>query len=136
MMFCEVNRRTSGFESFTFPVSAFQKIRINRQEFSLSGKMYDIKSIQIIDNIILITAIHDAWEETIIGLVKQLFKSNPQQNNPMGNRILNLITSSYIASELNVNLKYGMNQPIKFPVISDPVISWDREVPCPPPEPS
>jgi hypothetical protein len=132
----EVYHRDSGFEYFTFPFKEFHRIQINKHEFTLAGKMYDIKSIQFAGDKILIIAMHDAWEEKIIGLIKQLFKINQHQSNPVSNLILSLITSAYITSELKTNIQCSFNYLIKYPPFNNSLISIGNEVSSPPPEPA
>lgn len=65
---------TESSINFVFTLSEFAKIRVNKKEFIVNGKMYDIENSVIKNNVISILARQDHKEDHLLVKLKAHFK--------------------------------------------------------------
>lgn len=122
------------FELLTLTFEEYQNSRINSDEISIHGKMYDVKSVVISGDSIRLLAINDYEEENILEKIKNFIEKSDLPNSALPNQLHKLITLVY----LQVTPEYLYYLPSHFIYIfhslSASISSCDSDIPSPPPK--
>ncbi|MEP7197078.1 MAG: hypothetical protein ABI851_11220 [Saprospiraceae bacterium] len=125
---------STQFQKLTLTLDDFQKYKINENEVSINGKMYDIKSIAISSDKLELIVINDEEEEDLIDKIKKTTSSANRQNNTIPNKLVDLLSLNYISSTSLLNLLLNNAQQAIFNSVNDIIISYKSEISTPPPE--
>ena len=129
-----LNCNTSRFQKLTLTLDDFQNSKINNNEISLNGKMYDIKSIKTSDDTVELIVLNDTEEESIIEIIKRIVGNENQQNRVLPNKLIQLLSLIYLSTTSQNNLLLDGIQQIIFQSFCETIVSHKTEIFSPPPE--
>ncbi len=89
-----VQKKQKGFQKLTLTVSEFRKSRLKKDEICYDGKMYDVKSYSISDNVVDLLVVHDTKEEMVARKIARLVHSGKRQSHMLDN-LVHLLTLVY-----------------------------------------
>jgi len=122
-----------SIEKLSLSISDFQKSKLSGDEISLNGNMYDIKSVSISGNTVVLEVINDTMEKAILTAINKSIDNNEIQNGNQTNHLFKLITSVYLsASDLSPFPTHEVSQ-LTFQVMSERISSQYQEITSPPP---
>ena len=108
--------------------------KINDHEISISGKLYDIKSVKTLNGKIELVVINDTREEKILEDIKKLAETCNRHNKNLPNHCFNLLTLFYIFTETADTSHELLCLTTAFQNYSDVVISHQPGIQSPPPK--
>lgn len=82
------------FEELSLSDDEYHKALIDKDELLISGKVYDIKSLHKSGERVVITAMEDKEEESVLRNIRKVVNSNGSKNIP--DELLSLLTITYI----------------------------------------
>lgn len=84
-MSIKIENSSSNFEVIRMPFTQYKTNLVDDKELSFNGKMYDIKSVQILCDSVEIVAINDVYEEKILEHIRGFIKNlgNFSHNTPI-----------------------------------------------------
>ena len=91
-----LNSNSSIDETFSLTLSNFNKQIVGKNEIEINGKRFDIKSLKIVENMVIFTAVHDQTEESILAQLNQYLKQSHHTKSKQAHQLQNLLTSNYI----------------------------------------
>ena len=83
-------------EAITLPLADFQKLGKGKHEITLGGRLYDIKSLSIKDDLVTLYVIHDKAEEGIIKKIKDFFSPAKDGQGKIPKYVQKLLAEKYI----------------------------------------
>ena len=92
-----INSYETDFQKITLSFNDYQKSKINENEIEIKGKMYDIKSINILNNKLELLVVNDSKEEQIIQKVKDFFNYSNQPKGKFSKQVSQLLSLNYIS---------------------------------------
>ena len=124
-----------SFQKISLSLKEYRANKINSREISITGKLYDIKSVKILKDKVELVVINDTREERILEDIKQFAETNNRNNRSLPNHCLNLLALFYIPSD-NMKLSHepAHHLPVVFQNYSDAIISHQSGIDSPPPK--
>jgi hypothetical protein len=90
-----LRKNEKPYEHIKLTVTEFNKVRINKKEIQLEGRLYDIKKSTTNGEIVSLIVVNDEKEQRIINRIKDLIpyghKSSPQQLSKIFDQLLSLV---------------------------------------------
>jgi hypothetical protein len=129
-----LNNSKTKFQKITLSLSEYQKSKINSHEISINGKMYDVKSVNILENNVKLLVINDSKEENILQKIKDFTNRTNQPNSDLPNQLQQLLSLNYLSPEI----KHFFFIPVfSINLFRQPnlnLVSNDSDIPSPPPK--
>lgn len=129
-----LNERKTCFQKITLSFFDYQKSKINAREICISGKMYDIKSINISEGIVVLLVIHDSKEENIISKIKKFAGRANQPGSDLPTKLQQLLSMCYLtphSCSMFFIPSFSINH---FPFSRLNLVTNDSEINTPPPQ--
>ncbi len=127
------NAQTS-FSEITLSVSEYKKDRVNSHEVSVDGKMFDVKSVNIAGDSVVLCVISDTREDNILRRIKELLSGSKQSKNNTPHQLRPIHALKYITPEAEDRICFEFpSVSILLSLVVTP-ISSDEEIPTPPPK--
>ncbi len=130
----KLNDCETAFEEITITLKPNETFKDPGKEFSMDGKMYDVKSISFEGNKVHLLVIHDTEEESVLSIIKNLINNNDSSKNPFSSQ-LNLLLSMVYFQEIT-DFDFSPSEKIlpDFPSYTESSFSTDAEILSPPPK--
>lgn len=86
----------SHFQQLTLSLEAYQKYKISEDEIEIDGKLYDIKSVTISGNRVILYALNDSSEEALLEEIRAFLTKNHPTESRLPETLQQLIFLSYL----------------------------------------
>lgn len=129
-----LNDSRTNFEKITLSLTDFKKCKINSEEISLNGKMYDIKSVSIVGDKAELLVVNDTWEEEIVVHINKFFNRNNQPNTSDSKKLQQLLTMKYLSPANENFFLVPVFSIVIFPSLDYHCRSACFDIPSPPPK--
>jgi hypothetical protein len=87
-------------EKFSFTPEEFEKVKRNNREITVEGRMYDIANLQHINNIIIVWALHDEKEDSLLSLITHLVEKPVEKGFPV--QVFQFLGMMYVVPEFEL----------------------------------
>ena len=87
---------TQDFQRFVFKKEEYQKVRVNDHEVRINDKMYDHGAPTFEGEMIVLLALHDEAEDSLISLFKELIESSSQDKKPVPSQLFSFLNLIFI----------------------------------------
>ncbi len=133
-MTIKLNDSKTTFEKITITLKENETFKDPGNEFSMDGKMYDVKYISFEGNKVHLLVIHDTEEESVLSIIKNLINNTNSSKNPFSSQ-LNLLLSMVYYQELT-DFVFSPSEKIlpDFLLYTESSFSADAEILSPPPK--
>lgn len=95
----EMKRAETELETIVLSPEEFQKSRLDAHEISVDGKMYDVQSVEVKNGMMVIRALNDRKEESLIGAIKKLIHHSRDHKGRIGSGLTQLSFLTYLAAD-------------------------------------
>lgn len=130
----DIDEIETCFEKMSISLEEYTASKINNKEVSIKGKMYDIKSVTISNNIVELVVINDTKEEKILERIKKLTEANHRHGRNLPYYCLNLTTLFYIYPDSPDITELPIFLHTSFRNYSDAIFSHYSGIQSPPPK--
>lgn len=86
----------------------YKKSKVNDREVKVNGKMYDIARIAIRNHQVLVYALHDEAEDSLLTLLNEMVERSSKDKRPVPSQLIQLLTLQFIASQTHVPSQTGI----------------------------
>jgi len=83
----------------TFTEEEFRKAKADDHEVKVDGKMYDIARIAFHENRVLVYALHDESEDSLLALLGAMVSRTSHDKKPVPSQLLQLLTLQFVLIE-------------------------------------
>lgn len=83
----------------TFTHEQFKNSKVDDHEVKVNGKMYDIARIEVRGDQVLVYALHDEAEDSLLTLLNEMVKRTEKDKKPVPHSLLHLITLQFVVFE-------------------------------------
>jgi len=111
----------------------YKKSKVNDREVKVNGKMYDIARIAIRNNQVLVYALHDEAEDSLLTLLNEMVERSSKDKKPVPSQLIQLLTLQFITSQTHVPSQTGIWVEHHTPYIT-PLPAIDGGIESPPPQ--
>ena len=122
------------FQRITLSYSDYHKYKLSNNELSINGDMYDIKSVSMVNNQVILLAVHDHTEEEIIEKINKLLNNTNTRKSQLPDQLQQLLSLNYLVESITQIFL----SPLSFNCIfyfDDPdLVSNDKVILSPPPQ--
>lgn len=129
-----IRKSTSIVETLSMSRSEFAKSLVDNKEIRYKGKMYDIRSMSILNDSVHLMVVHDTKEENILKKIKNLFSDHHSQKNKVPQVLIQLLSLDYIQHTVNLNPFITHHVVSLNHHFSENILSQNSEILLPPPE--
>ena len=124
----------SKFENLKLSLSNFNNNKINSHEIMYNGTMYDIKSIKISGDNVLLTVLTDYDESGLVQKIKNYFGIDNKHDSKIPEKLTKLFSLIYIIPSINFTvLLSNVNQNLFFS-FSESIVNNFSDILIPPPK--
>lgn len=124
----------SKFEYLNFSLSNFNDCKINSHEILYNGIMYDIKSIKISGDNVLLKVLADDDESRLVQKINNYLGIDNKQDSKIPEKLTKLFSLIYIIPSINFTvLLNNINQNLFFS-FSESIVNNFSEILIPPPK--
>ena len=130
-----IEKKETKLSTIRLTIETFNKSKINAKEIFYQGKLYDIKSVKIENNIAELLVFNDTKEEIILEHIKSLSAntdSNQQKNYPA--QLVQLLTVAFVCPTNDISFTLPESADITFFSYSEPLVSISDKIIFPPPK--
>ena len=130
-----IEKKETKLSTIRLTIETFNKSKINAKEIFYQGKLYDIKSVKIENNIAELLVFNDTKEEIILEHIKSLSAntdSNQQKNYPA--ELVKLFTVAFVCPTNDVSFTPQESAVITFFSYCEPLVSISEKIIFPPPK--
>jgi hypothetical protein len=89
-------------QKLTLSADEYERSKVGDDEVKLAGKMYDIAQIERVDNQIVIYAVHDEAEDSLLAFLNTVIKRGENDKKPLPQGLLALAGLQYLPSIFQV----------------------------------
>ena len=100
----KLNCNSTSFEKITLTVTEYQKSRVDENEISFKGRMYDVKSALVSNGSVELLVINDPEEENILVKIKHFLNNPGTPGSKHPNQLHQLTSLSYLPSYTGILL--------------------------------
>ena len=93
--------KNASYEKLTLTLAQYQKSQINSKEIYFKGNMYDVKSVDISGDIVVLLVLNDKKENNLLEEVRDFSKKTNPQNRALPYQIISLLSLNYVHQEAN-----------------------------------
>lgn len=130
----KLNSGETVFEEITITLKANETFKDPGNEFSIDGKMYDVKSISFEGNKVHLIVIHDTEEESVLTIIKNLINNTNSSKNPFSSQLNLLLSMVYFQELTDFVFSPSEKTLAEFPLYTESSFSADAEILSPPPK--
>jgi len=88
----------------------YRKAKINDHEVKVNEKMYDVARISVKDGKVLVYALHDEAEDSLLALLNEIVKRSSNDKKPIPSSLLGLMHIIYLTQECIVPLAASVRE--------------------------
>ena len=130
-----IEKKETKFQTIRLTLVTFNKSKTNAKEISYQGKMYDVKSVKIENNIAELLVFNDTKEENILKHI-QLLNANTDHNQHTNYpaQLVQLLTVAFVCPTNDISFTLQESAGITFFSYSEPLVSISVKIIFPPPK--
>ena len=121
-------------ETITLPLYLYNTDKVSSNEIVINGKLYDIKSISVIDGNAIIEVVNDTAEEKVVKNISAVLDDvDKKTDNNLPNGMINLLTLDYILPPQIKLVVYSSYKETHYLYYSKSLVSRTADILVPPP---
>lgn len=123
----------TDFQNLRLSIKDYHNSKINAHEISFQGKMYDVKSVRVVNDEVELQVIHDTIEGGILMHINDLVNDSRQPDRKIPNGLLGIVFLLYVPANTSIFQDIAITfQKNNFNDFTS-LVSSDPEIPSPPP---
>jgi predicted nucleic acid-binding protein len=92
----------------TLTSEEYRKAKADDHEIDINGKMYDIARMVVLDDRVLVYALHDEAEDNLLALLGEMVKRTSKDKKPVPSQLIQLLTLQFVIIENKISLLDGV----------------------------
>jgi hypothetical protein len=117
------------FQTLIIGISKLKDYKIEEDEISINGRLYDIKSFEIKNNKAILVLLHDHKEEWIMNMIKNLIQSDNENKNSIPIQLTQMLSLLYLPVDNHFDFvlhtadsKQAFNSLLRFISLCIPIV--------------
>ncbi len=116
----------------TFSTKEYKKLNADEHEVEVNGKMYDIARTVMLEDKVMVYALHDEAEDNLLAFLQEIVKRSSKDKRPVPSQLIQLLTLQFVIVENKTSSPTGISVVHTTPYNSS-FLSFLSSIESPPP---